>query len=76
MDKLIHVTTVNSLRAGIVDDGPCECMVCGNETLYMDWCGARCDTCGADTAWEGDYAGFVRSIRKFCGLTRKEVAEA
>ena len=69
----MHICTTESLRAGI-DEPPRECFICGKETLFMDWCGLNCDTCGADTAWENDLAGFVRSIRTHSGLTRREIA--
>lgn len=74
---MFHMTTTNSLRAGI-DQTPSECHVCKHNTFYMDWVGASCDTCGADTAWlcDGDLGGFIRSIRTRCGLSRKDVSDA
>lgn len=69
-----HICTTDSLRAGIEQEAA-ECFVCGRKTMFMDWCGCRCDTCGADTAWDNDLAGFIRSIRKITGLSRTEIAE-
>ena len=69
----IHVCTTNSLRAGI--DAPAmTCFLCGKKTMFLDWCGMKCDTCKADTAWDGDLAGQVRSVRRHTGLSRKDIA--
>lgn len=69
----LHVCTTESLRAGI-DEPAMECMVCGHKTMYLDWVGCKCDTCQADTTWEGDRAGFVRTIRQHTKMTRKAIA--
>lgn len=69
-----HISTAKTFRAGI-DLPPFECFICGKETMFHDWVGCRCDTCGADTAWESDLAGFVRTIREKTKLSRKEIAK-
>ena len=43
--------------------------------MFIDYVGAKCDTCGADTAWDNDLAGLVRSIRECAGLSRKDVSK-
>ena len=72
---ITHICTTNSLRAGI-NQPPFNCCVCDKQTMFVDWVGSKCDTCGADTAWEENLAGFVRSIRQRTKLTRKEIAQA
>ena len=69
----MHICTINSFRAGI-DEPPIKCFVCGHKTMFMDWVGFVCDTCGADTAREGQ-GGFMRAIREKTGMTRKQFAE-
>ena len=71
---MLHICTTESLRAGI-DEPAIECNVCGRKTMFLDYCGFRCDTCGADTAWDGDLAGFVRTIRRKTKLTRKQISD-
>jgi hypothetical protein len=70
----IHICTTESLRAGIESEA-FECFMCGKNTMFMDWVGAKCDTCQADTSWEDNAAGLVRSVRKSTGLTRNDIAE-
>lgn len=73
MAATMHICTRESFRAGI-NEPPMNWFVCGKKTMYSDWVGASCDTCGADTAWEGDTAGFVRTIRERTKLSRKQIA--
>ena len=67
-----HLCTTQSLRAG-VDMPPSECPFCKHKALFMDWCGATCDTCGASFY---DHSGFtLRDIRLKLGMTRRELAD-
>ena len=69
----IHICTTDSLRAGI-DSESMTCFMCGHKTAHLDWVGIMCDTCGADTSWDFDTAGLIRSVRKRTRLSRKEIA--
>ena len=72
--EITHICTTDSLRAGIPQHAH-DCFMCGRETMFDDWVGAKCDTCGADTSWEGDYAGLVRSVRTRTMLSRKQFSK-
>ena len=72
--NVIHVCTKDSLRAGLEDFPVTKCDVCEHTSVYADWVGSVCDTCGADTAWD-NLPDYMRSIREQSGLTRKEIAE-
>lgn len=69
--SITHISTIDSHRAGIPQVAH-KCFICENKTMFDDWVGARCDTCGADTAWEENFAGLVRSVRNRTLLSRKQ----
>lgn len=68
----IHVCTTNSLRAGI-DQAPSKCHFCGQKTLFFDWVGALCDTCGADIDLPAHTN--IRRAREKKGISRKQWAK-
>jgi len=60
------------LRAGMEDIPPATCHVCEQESMYTDWCGAMCHTCGADI--ESTRQESIRSTRERAGLTVQDIA--
>lgn len=68
----VFVCDANDLRAGLDDIPPCKCHVCGQNTMYTDYCGAMCHTCGADI--ESTRHSSITLIRKRASLTIQEIA--
>ncbi len=69
----LHICTNESLRAGMEDFPPSECNLCEHETMFVDWCGMMCHTCGADVEM-----GFQSSIvvaRNRLYISRRQFAE-
>jgi hypothetical protein len=70
---MTHITTTESLRAGLEDEPPVKCWLCGQETMRPSWCDLRCDTCGAD----GDELFWsLQTARRKARITRRDFAKA
>jgi len=68
----LHITTNESLRAGCEEFPPSTCPVCGRETLFVDWVGESCDTCGA-MFYDNGWGRCLMVVRERLGLTRKQL---
>lgn len=70
----VHISTTSSFRTGIFADlPPSQCSICGHNSMYMDFCGALCDTCGCDI--EAPINWSIKRARKRIRVTRKQFAK-